>query len=710
MSIESVSIETAQSSMNVRQYKILIVDDSAEDRAIYRRYLSKELFINYEIVEVESGEEGLSELLSFQPDLILLDYLLPDIDGLEFIAELKAQDTKVPPIIMLTGQGNETVAVEVMKSGVEDYLIKGQLTADILLNSVRNVIQQHNLRSRLTKSFQQQQLIAQTALRIRQSVKLTEIIDTAVREVRLLLNCDRVVIYKFEPDMSGSIIAESVKAGWTKSLGFNIVDSCFKGKGTERYDKGNTLAVNNIYEYGFTDCHVRLLESFEVKAHIVCPLLLAPTPSHDNGTLWGLLIAHQCDGVRNWERDEVELLDKLAVQMAIALQQAELIDSLKSELVTRRELETELARLVRVLEASEDYIELADVNGKVIWNNPQLRQLIGVDDRNSDLSISGYYPKWAFDLVYETGIPTAKKEGTWLGETALLTRDGREMPVSQLIIAHRSEIGEVEYVSTVMRNLSLQKETERSLKNQTHELEVTNKELLKVTTLLKKRNQELDRFAYVTSHDLKAPLRAISNLAAWLSEDLEGQIPEENQQQLELMQSRVKRMDGLIQGLLKYSRIGKNNTPITVVNIQDLVKEVANLILPSSFQLIIASQLPVIKTQALPLQQVFSNLIDNAAKYHPKANGKITVSMVEQGEFYQFCVTDDGMGIEPQYHDRIFTIFQTLQSRDSIESTGIGLSIVKKIVESQRGRVWVESQLGEGASFYFTWHKYSHSN
>ena len=707
MSTESVSIEIAKSSMNVRQYKILIVDDSAEDRATYQRYLSKELFTNYEIVEVESGEEGLSELLSFQPDIILLDYLLPDIDGLEFIAELKAQDTKVPPIIMLTGQGNETVAVEVMKSGVEDYLIKGQLTADILINSVRNVIQQYNLRSRLAKSFQQQQLIAQTALRIRQSVKPTEIIDTAVREVRLLLNCDRVVIYKFEPDMSGNVVAESVKAGWTKSLGLNIVDSCFKRKGTERYNKGHALAVNNIYEYGFTDCHIRLLEDFEVKAHIVCPLLLAPTPSHNNGTLWGLLIAHQCDEVRNWERDEVELLDKLAVQMAIALQQAELIDSLKSELYTRKQLETELARLVRVLEASEDYIGLADANGKVIWNNPQLKQLTNIIDdcELANWSINKYHPKWAFEIIKNTGIPTAIKEGTWLGETALLTQDGREMPVSQLIIAHRSEGGEVEYISTVMRNLSLQKETERSLKQQTKELEWANEELLKVTALLKKRNQELDRFAYVTSHDLKAPLRAISNLAAWLNEDLEGQIPEENKQQLELMQSRVKRMDGLIQGLLKYSRIGKNYTPITVVNVKDLVKEVANLILPSGFELVIASELPVIKTQALPLQQVFSNLIDSAVKYHHKANGKVTVSIVDRAEFYQFCVTDDGIGIEPQYHDRIFTIFQTLQSRDSIESTGIGLSIVKKIVEGQRGRVWVESQLGEGASFYFTWHK-----
>ncbi|MEN9521442.1 MAG: hypothetical protein RLZZ381_4030, partial [Cyanobacteriota bacterium] len=216
----------------------------------------------------------------------------------------------------------------------------------------------------------------------------------------------------------------------------------------------------------------------------------------------------------------------------------------------------------------------------------------------------------------------------------------------------------------------------------------------------------LDHFAYVTSHDLKAPLRAISNLATWLSEDLEGQIPAENQQQLELMQSRVKRMDGLIQGLLEYSRVGRQNIPVTVVNLSELINEAIDFLSPPpEFKIEVPPNLPTLTTQALSLQQVFTNLISNAIKYHPQQQGKITILVEEQEQFYQFGVQDDGLGIDPQYHDRIFTIFQTLQARDSIESTGIGLSIVKKIVESQGGKIWVESQLGEGATFYFTWQK-----
>ncbi|MEO1673003.1 MAG: ATP-binding protein, partial [Cyanobacteria bacterium J06631_2] len=435
----------------------------------------------------------------------------------------------------------------------------------------------------LTQSFQQQQLIAETSLRIRQSLDLSAILDTAVREVRLLLDCDRVVIYHFAADMSGEIAAESVKSGWRRSMGEKVVDTCFQNYGAARYVRGETLAIDDIHNSALSPCHIKLLEEFQVRANAVVPILL--TSPQDSSHLWGLLIAHQCSDIRQWRTDEVELLDKLAVQLAIAIYQAELLTSLKSELSKRRA-------------------------------------------------------------------------------------------------------------------------AENSLREKTTELNCSNQELLKTTGLLKRRNQELDRFAYVTSHDLKAPLRAIANLATWLGEDLEGEIPEENQQQLHLMQSRVERMEGLIQGLLEYSRIGRKETPSRTVNVADLLRGTIDLLAPPpKLKFFIAADMPIIKTEALLLEQVFKNLISNAVKYHPKQQGKITISVEEQDQYYQFGVADDGLGIDPQYHDRIFTIFQTLQARDTFESTGIGLSIVKKIVEAQGGEIWVKSQLGEGATFYFTWSK-----
>jgi signal transduction histidine kinase len=524
--------------MTSREYTILIVDDSIEDRATYCRYLSSKLMVSYQIIETESGESGLEQTSSIQPDLILLDYLLPDCNGLEFIQKLK-QIAKLPPIIMLTEEGNVGIAVKAMKNGVEDYLIKGQLTPEILAASVRNVLQQNDLQDLSTKSFQQQQLIAETALRIRKSLDLSEI-------------------------------------------------------------------------------------------------------------------------------------------------------------------------RVQILEASEDYIVLTDTKGQVIWHNPQMKEVVSIAKTAdlTQLSIAQYHPPWALNIIQEQGIPTAISKGTWLGETALLTYDDQEIPVSQLIIVHKSFNGKVEFISTVMRDLSLQKKTEKSLEEKALELKWLNQELLKITSLLKKRNQELDRFAYVTSHDLKAPLRAIANLATWLSEDLTGQIPDENQQQLQLMQSRVKRMDGLIQGLLTYSRVGRAKTTVRDVEVRDIVRSAIDSVNPPpEFEIIVALDLPKLRTEAVLLEQVFSNLISNAVKYHDQLNGKITVSVTEQAKFYEFAVADNGIGIEPQYQDRIFTIFQTLQARDTIESTGIGLSIVKKIVEGQGGEVRVESELGKGSTFYFTWHK-----
>ena len=694
--------------MNVRQYNILIIDDNPEDRKVYRRYLKENIAFNCQIIEVESGEDGLEKLASMHPDLVLLDYILPDLTGLELIKKLKAQKCALPPIIMLTGEGNEAIAVEAMKSGVKDYLVKGELTPQTLIASIENVLQQYSLQSLLIKSNQQQQLIAETSLRIRQSLDLSTILNTAVAEVQLLLNCDRVLIYRFASDMSGDIVAESVKCCWKKTLGMKVIDTCFQDEGARGYEKEKILAVDNIYEQGFSECHLELLEDFQVKANVIVPILLAKSPTHSaSSCLWGLLIAHQCQQFRHWETDEIELLDKLAVQLAIAIQQAELIDNLKSELKTRKKLEAELGRLVQVLEASEDYIGLADVNGRVIWNNPRMKQTMGIDDSEIErLSIPDYHPVWALSVIKERGIPTAIEKGSWLGETALITQDGREIPVSQLIIAHKSPKGEVNYISTVMRDLTNRKQSEKSLKERAEELEWVNQELVKTTLLLKKRNQELDRFAYVTSHDLKAPLRAIANLATWLGEDLEGQIPQENQEQLQLMQSRVQRMDNLIQGLLEYSRAGRKNTKIQKINIGDLIRETIDLLSPPpDFEIFVASNMPTLKTEIVLLRQIFSNLIGNAIKYHHRKKGKITVSVKDIGQFYEFAIADDGPGIDSQYHERIFRIFQTLQARDTIESTGVGLSIVKKIVESKGGTVRVESCLDRGTTFYFTWAK-----
>jgi signal transduction histidine kinase len=164
-------------------------------------------------------------------------------------------------------------------------------------------------------------------------------------------------------------------------------------------------------------------------------------------------------------------------------------------------------------------------------------------------------------------------------------------------------------------------------------------------------------------------------------------------------------MEALINGLLQYSRVGRLETPKSQVSVADLLAEIIDSLSPPATFSIEIAPMPTILTEKLPLEQVFTNLIGNAIKHHPRQDGTVKISVREYASNYEFAVADDGDGIAPEYHEKIFGIFQTLSPRDKTESTGIGLAIVKKIVEQQGGTVRLESQPGRGATFYFTWKK-----
>jgi signal transduction histidine kinase len=232
------------------------------------------------------------------------------------------------------------------------------------------------------------------------------------------------------------------------------------------------------------------------------------------------------------------------------------------------------------------------------------------------------------------------------------------------------------------------------------------REAQRLITQLDKTNKELDQFAYVASHDLKAPLRGIANLSQWLEEDLGDAITEDGKTQLNLLRSRVNRMEGLINGILDYSRAGRVRAKPELIATDKLLAEVVELSAASKGARIdIQPNLPELRTERVPLQQVFMNLIGNALKHAKRADPHVQVNVRDLGELFEFSVRDNGPGIAPEFHERIWGVFQTLEPRDTVESTGIGLSVVKKIVESKGGRAWVESAEGAGATFCFTWPK-----
>ena len=222
---------------------------------------------------------------------------------------------------------------------------------------------------------------------------------------------------------------------------------------------------------------------------------------------------------------------------------------------------------------------------------------------------------------------------------------------------------------------------------------------------LEKRNRELDQFAYVASHDLKAPLRGVSTVVKWIEDEQGHELSPKMQEYFGMMKGRLVRLEDLINGLLAYARVGRTQQKLEEVNVERLVHDVADLVVPPTFELRLPEALPTLTTDRLSLQQVFTNLMSNAVKYHHTGLGIITVGCQELDQHYEFRVQDDGPGIAPEYHEKIFLMFQTLRDRHTAESTGIGLSIVKKIIDEQRGSIRVESAAGQGAAFIFTWPK-----
>ncbi len=218
------------------------------------------------------------------------------------------------------------------------------------------------------------------------------------------------------------------------------------------------------------------------------------------------------------------------------------------------------------------------------------------------------------------------------------------------------------------------------------------------------KNKELEQFAYITSHDLKTPIRGISSLADFIKEDLEAGETDDVYGHLDMMQGRVKRLESLIDGILHYSKIGKINPE--AVDMNTMIRgEAKNYTDPTKIKFIKKDTLPVLNGDKIQLSQVVSNLISNAVKYNDKDVCEITISSTETSEMHKITFADNGPGIAPKYHQKIFEVFQTLDEKNSNESTGLGLSIIKKILEKHGGSIHVESDGKLGTKFIINYPK-----
>ncbi|MDO8262720.1 MAG: CHASE3 domain-containing protein [Gallionella sp.] len=294
------------------------------------------------------------------------------------------------------------------------------------------------------------------------------------------------------------------------------------------------------------------------------------------------------------------------------------------------------------------------------------------------------------DAIHETVEQLQKEEAARLQQWADVSRANADRMLTTFIAALVSvAIFFGVLFLFIVRELAERKQAEEQRALLMHELESAN--------------EELKNFGYVVSHDLKAPLRAIGSLANWLSTDYADKFDDEGKEHMRLLISRVYRMDGLIDGILQYSRVGRVKETIIAVDLDRLVHEVIDLLAPPpSIVVSIENQLPTVMTEPTRIQQVFQNLLSNAIKYMDKPEGEIRIACVAEGRQWKFSITDNGPGIDQQHFEKIFQLFQTLAPRDRVESTGVGLALVKKIVEMYGGRIWLESTVKRGSTFFFT--------
>jgi PAS domain S-box-containing protein len=350
------------------------------------------------------------------------------------------------------------------------------------------------------------------------------------------------------------------------------------------------------------------------------------------------------------------------------------------------------ARMRAIYETAIDAIITIDERGALERLNPAAERLFGYAEAEvagRNVSMLMPQPHRALHDGYLAHYrQTGEKRIIGTGrEVEGLRKDGSVFPMELSVAEMR--LGGRRMFTGVVRDISARRQAEEE-----------NRHLMQE---ISDANEELTNFAYVVSHDLKAPLRGIGSLADWLATDYADQFNDEGKEHMRLLINRVHRMSALIDGILQYSRVGRVKEAHAAVDLNRLLVDVVDLLAPPPrFRITVAPGLPTLLTEPTRIQQVFHNLLSNAIKYMDKDDGVIEIGCADDGAQWRFSVRDNGPGIEARHFERIFQLFQTLAARDRVESTGVGLALAKKIVEMYQGRIWLESAVGQGSTFWFT--------
>jgi PAS domain S-box-containing protein len=394
----------------------------------------------------------------------------------------------------------------------------------------------------------------------------------------------------------------------------------------------------------------------------------------------------------------------IAISLSGTALAVRLLRQLATELREREIRLRESRNLIQAIVANVvDGVMVINTQGEIETFNQAAVQMFGYTPQE----VVGWpWQKLTSEFEATTGAPDPKQLAVTSSSHIWQTRGQRKNGEWFPIEVSMNNIALDDDRIAIIRDITERQQTAARLQAKAVELTALNNSLQASNQSLLQSNQELDQFAYITSHDLKSPLRAIASLSEWIEEDLGTSISGEIRSQLQLLRGRTYRIQALLNSLLEYSRSGRRQAPIIVVDVQQLLVSIIEALAPpNTFTINIVNFMPILHTRRQPLQQVFTHLIDNAIRHHPTETGIVEVSAIDRGDYYEFAITDNGDGIDPQFQAKIYTIFQTLKARDLQENIGAGLAIVKKIVTAEGGTIQLESAAGSGASFQFTWLK-----
>ncbi|HKA53104.1 MAG TPA: PAS domain S-box protein [Candidatus Binatia bacterium] len=614
-------------------YKVLIVDDSPEDRALCKRHLQRDPGRDYTIWEEGLSRKGLITCQTVRPDCILLDYRFPDIDGLQFLSQLQVlTGAQMPAVVMLTGAGHEGVAIEAMKRGAQDYLVKDALTPESLWRAVGNAIKSVSLRR--TLEVQHQQLRESEA------------------RFRALVNAVPAFVWEAAPDGTMTLVSEQWEhyCGMTaEQLARDWPRLVLHPDDYERCtaEWARALASGSLYEVEVRN------RRYDGEYHWF--LTRAVPARDDTGHIMG------------WYGTTTDIHDRKQAEEGLR-QQAEIIDH------------------------THDAVLASDLDGLVLSWNKGAERLFGYTAEE----MIGQSVLLLFPADLRAQFPTLvmaplRAQGQHEMETRQIRKSGEECYIHLSLSLRRDQRGNPMGIIGYGIDITARKQAEEALREQAAELQ--------------RSNEELQQFAYVASHDLQEPLRMVAAFVDLLARRYQGHLDKEAAEFIGYALDGARRMKALIDDLLAYSRVGTRREPFVPVDCEKVLEETLQglrLAVEESGAVITHDPLPVVHAGKLELGLLLQNLLSNALKFRNAAPPRVHLSAQQRGTEWLFSVRDHGIGIDPQHAERIFIIFQRLHTREEYPGTGIGLAICKKIVDRHGGRVWVESTLGRGATFFFT--------